>query len=209
MDASGALGFLQKALPWIGAAATGNVPALVGLAANAVGNALGKPIEADSGAIMQAVANASPEEILKLKIAEDELKAKMQALGFAHEEEMAKLGIEEQQIYIGDTSDARHQFSTNSGVYRLGVVILGTFAGLMGAVLYECYRMIEGGMQIKDPGTVAVIFTLIGTIVGYLASNAQQVVNFFFGSSHGSQAKTDSMSQSIVDLSAQLKNKNR
>src|SRR6185503_6434941 len=207
MNASGALSFLKKALPFIGAAATGNVPALVGLAANAVSNALGRPVDADSSSITEAVANASPEEIFKLKIAEDELKAKMQALGFAHEEEMTKLGISEQQLYVADTADARHAYADSAGVYRLGVVILLTFAALMSAVLYQCYEMIVGGMQIKEPGTVAVIFTLIGTIVGYLASNAQQVVNFFFGSSHGSQTKTDSMSKSIIDLSAQLKSK--
>lgn len=205
MDTNSALSFLQKALPWIGAAATGNVPALIGLAANAVSNATGKTIDPTQAAITTAVANASPEEILKLKAADDELKVKMQALGFSHEEEMLRLGIQEQKVYVDDTADARHNFSQARGVYWLGICVLVTFAGLMGAVLWGCYNLITGGLQIKDPGTVAVIFTLIGTVVGYLASNAQQVVGFFFGSSHGSQQKTDALSDAVKNIGAVIK----
>lgn len=202
MDTSSALNFLSKALPFIGAAATGNIPALIGLAANAVSNATGKSVEPSQAAIATAVANASPEEIMKLKVADDELKVKMQALGFAHEEEIKKLDLQEQQIYVEDTSDARHSFAQAQGVFWLGIAILLTFAVLMGAVLWGCYAMITGGLHIQDAGTVAVIFTLIGTVVGYLASNAQQVVGFFFGSSHGSQAKSDAISNAIGKLSS-------
>ena len=205
MDTSSALGFLQKALPWIGAAATGNVPALIGLAANAVSSATGKTVEPDQAAIATAVANASPEEIMKMKVADDELKVKLQSLGFAHEEEIKKLDLQEQQAFIADTSDARHSFAQAQGVFWLGISILLTFAVLMGAVLWGCYEMITGGLHIQDPGTVAVIFTLIGTVVGYLASNAQQVVGFFFGSSHGSQSKSDAMAGAVKDLASTFK----
>ena len=41
---------------------------------------------------------------------------------------------------------------------------------------------------------------LIGTIIGYLAGNAQQVVSFCFGSSRGSKAKTDAMTKAFSDV---------
>src|ERR1700732_681326 len=49
---------LTKVLPWIGAAATGNVPALITMAAKEVGDVLGVDVPADAGAIGTAVANA-------------------------------------------------------------------------------------------------------------------------------------------------------
>src|SRR6266850_8272739 len=98
MDAKTALSFLQKALPWVGAAATGNVPALIGLAADAVSKATGKEVAATPEAIAQTVAGATPEELVKLKLADDELRLKAQALGFQHVEELRKLDIEELQV---------------------------------------------------------------------------------------------------------------
>ena len=94
------LGFLKKALPWISAAATCNVPALTQLAANAVSNAVGKNVDASEEAIAAAVAGAKPEEVAALKQQEADFALKMQHLGFQHQEEL-------EAIAAGDRSNAR------------------------------------------------------------------------------------------------------
>ena len=126
------LDFLKKALPWIGAAATGNVPALITMAAKTVGDIIGQDVAPEADAIASAVAGASPEQIAQMRQADNDFKLKMQALGFQHVEEMAKLGFQETQAFIGDTQDARNKHAQNKLVFWLGVTILVTFAAIMG-----------------------------------------------------------------------------
>jgi len=202
MDAKTALSFLQKVLPWIGAAATGNVPALVALGADAVSKAMGKPIDASPDAIAAAVAGATPAELQQLKLADDEVRLKAQALGFEHAEDMRKLDIEETKIAAEDTQNARSNFSKDKGVFWIGVVILATFALVIVAVLAGAYRLITGGMQIQDAGVIAAVFGFIGTVVGYVAANAQQVVSYFFGSSKGSAQHSDVIADAVKSLTS-------
>lgn len=74
--------FLQKILPWIGAAATGNVPGLVAMAATAVSDALGHPVEASAEGIQAALTGATPQQIVAVRAADQEFSLKMQAMGF-------------------------------------------------------------------------------------------------------------------------------
>ena len=53
---------------------------------------------------------------------------------------------------------------------------------------------------IKDVAIVATVAGLVGTVVGYVAANAQQVVSYFFGSSRGSADKTAAMATTISRL---------
>lgn len=192
--------FLKKVLPWIGAAATGNVPVLIGLAAKSVGDAIGVDIPADVVAITKAVANATPEQLALLQEKENEFKLKCQALGFSHEEEMASIGLEEVKVYTADTQDARAKNAQNKSVFWLGVVVLLSFAGSMGAALYGSYGLLTGGIVVKDVGIVAAVFGFLGTIIGALAGNAQQVIGFFFGSSKGSGDKNDALAAAVKHL---------
>lgn len=204
MDAKTALSFLQKLLPWIGAAATGNVPALVALGADAVSKALGKPIEATPAAIAAAVAGATPAELQQLKLADDEVRLKAQALGFQHVEELRKLDIEEETLAVSDTKDARSNFSKDRGVFVVACIVLITSALIMIAVLGGVYYLLIGGMKIQDPGVVAVVFTLIGSVIGYVGSNAQQVMNYLFGSSKGSTQHSDVIADTMSALAAKV-----
>ena len=74
--------FLKKVLPYIGAAATGGIPALIGMAAKTVGEVLGAEVGASPDAITQAVLGATPEQMLLLKKAEQDFTLQMQAMGF-------------------------------------------------------------------------------------------------------------------------------
>jgi len=201
------LELLKKALPWIGAAATGNVPLLIGMAAKEVGEVLGAEVSPEAESIANAVAGATPEQIAALKDKDNEFKLRMQSLGFQHVEEMAKLGLDEAKAYLQDGQDARNKFAMNRAVFMLGIVILIAFAASVGLAMWGSYLLLSGGITIKDVGIVAAIFGFLGTIIGYLAANAQQVVGFFFGSSKGSGDNRDALSASIQQLGAALAKK--
>lgn len=196
--------FLKKVLPWIGAAATGNVPALIGMAAKTVGDALGKDVSATSDAITAAVSSASPEQLATMREKDQEFKLKMEGLGFSHLEEMTRLSLDQDKAYIGDAQSARDKFAANQGVFNLGVVILSTFALSIGMSMWGAYLLLSGGITIEDIGVVAAVFSFLGTIVGYMAANAQQVVGYFFGSSKGSSDNREALASSVTHLGAAL-----
>jgi hypothetical protein len=189
---------VKRALPWIGAAATSNVPALITLAAQAVGEVLGVDVPADADSITTAVANATPEQLVSLRSREMDFKERMQALGFQQEREMRAFEIEETKALIEDTTSARGAFGSNENVFTLGCIILSVFGLLMALVLTGCFFLMTGRVTV-DSGTLAVCAGLIGTVVGYVAANAQQVVSFFYGSSKGSKDSGDRIGAALTE----------
>jgi hypothetical protein len=106
---------------------------------------------------------------------------------------------QETTLYVADTSDARRANAQNDKVFVLGCVILSTFAAIMGASLYGAYALLTGSLPIKDAALVGMVAGFVGTIIGYTAANANQVVSFFFGSSKGSEQKSDLMAQAFKE----------
>jgi hypothetical protein len=101
------------------------------------------------------------------------------------------------------TIEARDRHSNDKRVFWLGAAVLLTFLFVvMGAFGFCLYLIDSGKLTNADAGTVAAIFSLLGTLIGYAAANAQQVVGFNFGSSRGSQDKTAAMSKMINQLAA-------
>ena len=140
--------------------------------------------------LAQKVQTATPGELLALKNSDNKFKV-----------EMRKLDLQEDQSYLMDTQNARAKNADNVNVFRLGVVVLSTFASMVAATLYGAFKLITGGMGAElDPGIIAAVFSLIGTLIGYAAANAQQVIAFFFGSSKGSKQKTDAMAEAFKKL---------
>lgn len=199
------LGYAQKAVPWITAAATSNIPALIGLAADAVSKATGKEVEATQEAVAAAVTQASPEDVLKIKAAEIDFKIKMEEMGFKHTEEMARLNVQETEIYATDTADARLRHASDQRVFWLGVVILVIFAAVVGLSMTGSYLVLKGGITLADVGVVAAVFGFLGSLVGYTAANAQQVVAYFFGSSRGSANKDSTLQDAVTKLGKTVK----
>lgn len=139
--------------------------------------------------IAEAVKNATPEQLLALKKADQDYAIQIK-----------QLDIKLEEAYISDVQDARHTHSSDARVFWLGIAILITFSLIMGAVMFTAHDMLLGGMTIKDPSIVAVVFGLVGTVLGYVASNAQQVVGYFFGSSKGSSDKTEAMAKAVASM---------
>lgn len=150
-------------------------------------------MEQRQDAIATAVVGATPEQLAAVRKADQDYAARMAEAGFKDKESIAAMQLQEVQTYVADTADARRLNANNDRVFWMGVVILMTFAALMGASLYGAYALLTGAMPIKDVSVVGMAATFIGTVIGYVSGNAQQVVGFFFGSSKGSEAKTDAM----------------
>jgi 4-hydroxybenzoate polyprenyltransferase len=165
------VGFLKKVLPWIGAAATGNVPALVTMAAKTVSDCVGGKVDSTVDAIAAAVSGATPDQLLALKQADNDFAAKMQAMGFEHEEDILKIEADDRANARTREISLRDKF-----VPVLAVILIGSFVVAVLAV-------------IRGWGKVEAAFA--GTLIGYLAANANQVVSYYFGSSAGSARKTE------------------
>jgi hypothetical protein len=138
---------------------------LAGMAVSAVAKAIGCEPDEVQGIISSNKLTA--EQVASIQLAELELKKQAQSMGL----DFAKLTVE-------DRKSARDmQIATKSMlVPSLAILIVSAFIGVVIATL--------GGFAVIDS-------VLAGTLIGYLSAKAEQVVNFYFGSSAGSQAKTE------------------
>lgn len=146
---------------------------------------LGQPdaTEADvAAAVMQGL---TPDQVVALREADSAFKIRMRELDI----DVMKINQVTELAYVEDVGKARAAHAGDKGVFWLGIAVLATFAVLMGVVLVGCFLILKGEMKI-DPAMAAMVAGMIGTCVGYVAANAQQVTSYFFGSSRGSSDKT-------------------
>ena len=165
---------LGTVAPWIGAAATGGVPALIGMAAAQLGSAFGKDVEGSVEAIAQAVRGATPEQMLALKQADNEFAMTMQRLGFENTQALERIAAD-------DRASARQM---HMAVRDLSTPILSYMVVL--AFFTTVYILLTQTVEIQTEMR-DVVMVLIGT----LATSFTQVLNFRFGTSAGSKEKTD------------------
>jgi hypothetical protein len=173
---------------------------LGGMAVQVIGEAIGmkaptveRVVEAIKGG------GLNPEQVAAVRAADAALKVRLRELDLDEK----RLDQEAERAYLADTQDARRAHAGDRGVFWLGIAVLVTYALILGASLFGAYwLLVEGNLAAMDVGTVAAVFTLIGTIVGYIASDAKQVVAYYFGSSRGSNEKTKDMADAIKALGA-------
>lgn len=171
---------------------------LVGVAVSQLGSALlGDPdaSEADVAATL-ASGRLTGDQVVALKAADNAFAVRMKELDI----DVMRINQAGDAALIADTADARHVFGKDDNIFLLGCIILGGFAVLMGLELYGLFSLMTGKADV-DPGVLTACGTLIGTITGYVAANAQQVVSFFYGSSKGSK---DSGAQLGAALTASI-----
>lgn len=164
-------GTVGKIAPLLGNAI---VPGVGGVAGSLIAEVLG--VENEPEALDKALANATPEQIVKIK----EIEKK-------HEERLIELGIENDKEYIRDTQNARQREievskATGKRDYNLYVlawtVVVGFFI-LCGLLMYRAL----------PEGQNEVVFLLFGGLVAGFG----QVLGYFFGSSKSSAEKTQLM----------------
>lgn len=161
--------------PWIGTALSGP---LGGMAISAVGDALGLSDKTEA-TIKAALSGATPEQMLALKLADQAFAVKMQELGFENEQKIAELSMQDR-----DSARKREMAVQDWTPRILAYLLIGSFIGVIIGVL--------GGWGKADS-------VLAGTLIGYLSAKAEQVVAYYFGSSSGSDKKTELMAKAAAD----------
>jgi ABC-type transport system involved in cytochrome bd biosynthesis fused ATPase/permease subunit len=164
--------FIKQILPWVGAAATGGVPALIGMAAKTVGDVIGAQVGNSADEIINAIAGATPDQILALKKADQDFALQMQAMGFKQASDLEKIAAD-------DRANAREREKTIRDATPMCLA-----AGItIGFFLILAYMVRYG---INEQGGDAMLVML-----GALGAAFSGVINYYFGSSSGSAQKNE------------------
>ena len=128
-----------------------------GMAANMIADVVGCPN--NPKAIEKAVAEATPEQMLELKKAEQDFELKMK-----------ELEVDVFAMETADIQDARGKFSKDWTARIMGIAVVGGFMGYIFLVT----------LQPPEQNSEA----LINLVLGYLGGLASAVISFYFGASH-------------------------
>lgn len=167
MDLSKIGGLLAQVAPTVATALGGP---LAGLAVKTLSEALLGHPDASESDVSAALMSATPEQLQKLKETDATFKLKMK-----------ELDIDLEKIAAGDRDSARNmQMHTNDWIPR-AMAILVTF-GFFGILTWLLTK------GVPPTGSETLIYML-----GALGTAWTGIVQFYFGSSAGSKAKTDAM----------------
>ena len=148
---------------------------IVGAVAPTLGTALGGPfggmagdviskvlgVEINPKSIEQALANATPEQLIEIKKAEKEFEAKMK-----------ELDVDLYKLETAEKQHARGMFSKDWTARIIGIAMVGGFLGYIFLVT----------LQPPEQNSEA----LINLVLGYLGGLASAVISFYFGASNKS-----------------------
>ena len=128
-----------------------------GMAANMISEVLGVPN--DQKSIQKAIQNATPEQMLELKKAEQQF-----------EVQMKELDVDVFKLETQDKQNARSMFSKDWTARIIGLFTIGGFLGYIFLVT----------LQPPEQNSEA----LINLVLGYLRGLASAIISFYFGASH-------------------------
>lgn len=149
---------------------------LAGLAVEALGSALGIATPTHDSVTEALKGPLTTEQVVAIKMAEKDLEVRLK-----------ELDIKLEDIAANDRVSARTLFA--QGYKLIGGISILTIAGFFGSV----YWVLHGGLfGLSEPEIL-----LVGTVIGYMANNTQQVYSYFFGTSSGSDKKNDMLSAVI------------
>lgn len=157
-------------------------------------------LEQRQDAVAQSVMGATPEQLLEMRKADQDYAARMAEAGFKDKEMLAQLAVTEEQVYVGDLQNARAANAANMRVFWLGCAVLSTFAGVCFGSLWGAYALLTGKLPVENAAIVGMVSGFVGTVLGYCSANATQVVSFYFGSSKGSEQKSDAMATAFTQV---------
>jgi len=124
--------------------------------------------------VAAALTGATPDQLAAVRKADEDFQARMAELGFKDAETLASLTVQDRE------SARQMQVSTRSMTQpALAWLVIAASLALMGAIVL-------GAVHMGDPVTA----NMIGNITGYLFSESKAVLQFYFGSSSGSEEKT-------------------
>ena len=167
MDLSKIGGLLAQVAPTVATALGGP---LAGLAVKTLSEAMFGHQDASESDVSAALMNATPEQLQKLKEIDATFKLKMK-----------ELDIDLERISAGDRDSARNmQINTNDWIPRVLAILITV--GFFGILVW----MLIKGMPPTGPEALLMMLGALGTAW-------TGVVNFYYGSSAGSKAKTDAL----------------
>jgi|TARA_B100000575_G_scaffold129840_1_gene103482 hypothetical protein len=133
---------------------------MAGMAGNMIAEVLGVPN--NPKAIEKGIAEATPEQMLELKKAEQ-----------AFEVQMKELDVDVFKLETQDKQDARSKFSKDWTARIMGIATVGGFLGYIFLVT----------LQPPEQNSEA----LINLVLGYLGGLASAVISFYFGASNSTK----------------------
>lgn len=206
MDWKDVGGAVLKAAPMLGSLIGGPAGAAVGVAAKIAAEALG--VDSTPDAIAQAI-QTDPTAALKLREAELSHAERLQELANAARKQEIDAAIsgkqaelDELRTTLADIQDARKTHATDRHVFWLGISVLIVFLIIAVLVLVGVGALLTGGLSVQDAGLLATATGIVGTLIGYQANNASQVITFYFGSSKGSSDKTTALANAVKQVAA-------
>ena len=175
-------GLLGTIAPWIGTAIGGP---LGGAAATAIVSALGLPAgtATDTISLQKAILGATPEQMLALKKQDADFAVQMQSLGFAHIEKLEELATTDRnsarvrEETVKDTTNRNLAYAYTLGYFAIiGVVIIHGIPA-----------------EVKD---------LVISLLGMMSAALLAINGYYFGSSSGSDAKTQILGKQLTAITA-------
>lgn len=158
--------------PWIGAVATGGVPALVGVAAAQVSSAFGMDVEATTNGIAAAISGATPEQLNSLKKAELDFQVQMKGLGFSNIQALEALAVTDR-----DSARKRNIEMKDHTPAILAYIVVFSFAAVLVGLFF---------LDLKVPDSLRDVSMML---LGTLAVSYTQVLNYFLGASSSNVAR--------------------
>tara|TARA_A100001035_G_C27382285_1_gene320569 strand:- start:137 stop:541 length:405 start_codon:yes stop_codon:yes gene_type:complete len=131
-----------------------------GMAMNMIAEKLGVPN--NPKAVEKAIENATPEQMIEIKKAEQ-----------AFDLQMKELDVDVFKMEVADGQDARKHFSKDWTARIMGIAVIGGFLGYIFLVT----------IQPPEQNSEA----LINLVLGYLGGLASAVISFYFGASNSSK----------------------
>lgn len=159
---------IKTVAPWIGTALGGP---LGGMAVEAASNALGLGNKTTES-LKQALSGATPEQMLALKQADEKFSLDMQKLGFDHIESIEKLQND-------DRNSARQREMTVKDMTPM-ILAYGVTAGFFGVLAVIMFCTVPSSSR-----------DVLNIMLGSLGTAWTGVIAYYFGSSSGSDRKTE------------------
>ena len=131
-----------------------------GMAMNMIAEKLGVPN--NPKAVEKAIENATPEQMIEIKKAEQ-----------AFDLQMKELDVDVFKMEVADGQDARKHFSKDWTARIMGIAVIGGFLGYIFLVT----------IQPPEQNSEA----LINLVLGYLGGLASAIISFYFGASNTSE----------------------
>lgn len=170
---------IKKVLGTVAPFLTAALPGPFAGMANAVlGSALGFKPDAKPSDVQAAIdkGSLSGDQLVAIKAAEMEFQKTMTQLGYEDSEKLAQLTMQ-------DRDSARQREVKLGGDWTPRVLAYVVIGGFMFVVI----ATLRGWSHVDT--------ALAGTLIGYLSAKAEQIIAYYFGSSAGSDKKTDLLAQ--------------